>query len=54
MRSLLLSILCTAFCLPSLPAQGEEVFLDFKEAEAAFEQAAKEGKRVLVYQDWPG
>lgn len=35
-------------------AQGEEEHLPFLEAEEAFARATTEGKRVLVYQDWPG
>lgn len=40
-------------CLP-LAAQGEEAFLFFEPADAAFARAQREHKRVLVYQDWPG
>ena len=35
-------------------AQSEELILPFVDTEAAFEEAARSGKRVLVYQDWPG
>jgi len=35
-------------------AQGEEKHLPFQPAAQAFEEAARTGKRVLVYQDWPG
>ncbi len=39
--------------MPSLAAQGEEDVLPFVDANEAFASAAKEGKRVFVYQDWP-
>ena len=36
-----------------LAAQGEEEHLPFVDGAAAFAEAARTGKRVLVYQDWP-
>ena len=40
-------------CTP-LAAQLEEAHLPFLGADEAFAEAARTGKRVLVYQDWPG
>jgi len=52
---MLLRPLAALAVLPTvLPAQGEEAFVDFLPAKAAFAKAEKEGKRVLVYQNWPG
>ena len=45
-------VLLAALTTP-LSAQGEEGVLPFVDAKDAFARAAKEGKRVLVYQDWP-
>lgn len=47
-------ILLSAVLAAPLAAQGEEEHLPFLDAETAFERAAAEKKRVLVYQDWPG
>jgi len=47
-------LLLSAMFAAPLAAQGEEEHLPFVEAKAAFERASAEGKRVLVYQDWPG
>lgn len=49
------SAVVSLFLLAALPAQGEEAFLAFrKDADAAFTEAKKANRRVLVYQDWPG
>lgn len=44
----------TSCLFASLPAQREEDHLPLLPAKDAFAAAAKHGKRVLVYQDWPG
>ena len=39
---------------PEGPVRGaDESRMKFVEADAAFARASKEGRRVLVYQDWP-
>ena len=37
-----------------LNADGEDKFLDFVDYPAVFEKAAKDGKWVILYFDWPG
>lgn len=44
----------TSCLLASLLAQREEDHLPLLGANEAFAAAQKDGKRVLVYQDWPG
>ena len=54
MRTLLHAAIITLLFTPMASAQGEEKLLAFLPADQAFAKAAKTGKRVLVYQDWPG
>ena len=44
----------TAILAAPVTAQGEDAYLRLLDAEEAFAEAARTGKRVLVYQDWPG
>ena len=47
------SLALLAALITPLAAQREHDVLPFVDAKEAFATAAKEGKRVLVYQDWP-
>ncbi len=49
-----LAWLCCGLLALPIAAQGEEEFVAFEGATEAFARAAKAGKRVLLYQDWPG
>ncbi len=49
-----LTWLCCGLLALPIAAQGEEEFVAFEGATEAFARAAKVGKRVLLYQDWPG
>ena len=57
LRGMSLALRSALIGLPlfACPIQGqdEENFLPFLDAKAAFQKAAKEGKRVLIYQNWP-
>ena len=47
------SLLALPLLACPVAAQNEEDFLPFLSAKAAFAKAEKEGKRVLIYQNWP-
>ena len=53
MISMTTAVAVAAVLSASLTAQHEETKLPFVEGDKAFEEAARTGKRVLVYQDWP-
>ena len=53
MNSMTTAVAMAAVLSAPLAAQLEETKLPFVEGEKAFEEAARTGKRVLVYQDWP-
>lgn len=54
MRVLIPVATATALLAAPIAAQLEETHLPFVDAKKAFDEAARTGKRVLVYQDWPG